>query len=508
MTGIFAIYKKNDMNEEEQEKVLGSVSLLKHRGSGNTFKYENFPIEMYIHQNEKKDMDRSNSFVLNIEGSILAIDGQIYKANTKENKQVDFFNNREALNWVLKNYKNKGIDILNELIGSYSGILYDGVDLIGFKDPVGAKPLYYCSNKECFIISSEFKALEPFELDILPVWPGTAIFSFKKTKQYYNYPEFSNYKELPSELIENLINQLNKLVKTSIRDNIQKGENISGLLSGGIDSTIITHVAKDYIEDLHVYTVGMKESKDITYAVKFAELNNLPHTILTINLKEMLECLPDVIFALETFDAALIRSSVPMFLISKEIKSKENPSVLLTGEGGDELFGGYSYLEELQSKNALNNELLNLLEVEHLTGLQRVDRIPYYFSIEARAPLFDRRLVEFSMRIPPELKILEKEGIGFIKKWILRKAFEREIPSEFIWRKKQKFSAGAGSQYILRNHINNLITDEEFEEEKKISKVFTLRSKEELFYWRIFDSHFNPTARTLSNIGITQTYEV
>ena len=148
---------------------------------------------------------------------------------------------------------------------------------------------------------------------------------------------------------------------------------------------------------------------------------------------------------------------------------------------------------------------MNLLRSEHLTGLQRVDRIPYYFSIEARAPLFDRRLVEYSFKIPPELKI-KKESYGTADKWILRKAFEDEIPDEFVWRKKQKFSDGAGTQFLLRNLIERVISDEEFNSQKQIAPSLTLRSKEELFYWRIFNSQFNPTKETLSEIGITKNY--
>jgi len=249
-------------------------------------------------------------------------------------------------------------------------------------------------------------------------------------------------------LVKKLQRKLNTLIKTAITDNIRNGEEFGLLLSGGIESVIIAYVAKDLVPNLKFYTAGTEGSKDLLFAQKFAKIYNLEHSIVKISFKDMLDVLPEVIYALETYDAALIRSAIPMFIISKYIKDNSNRDVLLTGEGGNELFGGYEYLEDLGTPNSFNQELLNLINSEHKTGLQKVDRIPYSFSIEARAPLFDRRIVEFSFNIPPELKIF-KNKYGKANKWILRKAFEEEIPEQFIWRKKQKLSDGARISIII-----------------------------------------------------------
>lgn len=301
---------------------------------------------------------------------------------------------------------------------------------------------------------------------------------------------------------------MNTLIKKAITDNIRNGEEIGVLLSAGIDSAIVAYVAKYLVPNLKVYTVVNEGSKDLLFAKKFAKIYNLDHSIVKISFKDMLDVLPEVIYALETYDVALIRSAIPMFIISQYIKDNNNNiDVLLTGEGGDELFGGYEYLEDLETQNSLNQELLNLINSEYKTGLQRVDRIPYYFSIEARAPLLDRRLVEFSFNIPSELKIF-KNKYGKANKWILRKAFEEEIPVEFIWRKKEKFSDGAGSQFLFRNYIENRISAKEFKNKKQITSSITLRSKEELYYWQIFKSKFNLTEKTLLEIGITNNFKV
>jgi asparagine synthase (glutamine-hydrolysing) len=512
MAGILAIYKKKKLDEDILEEIRKNAFKMKHRGRRHRFKYEQFPIEIILFQQKKIQKDKPLYFTINGKSNYsIIIDGLIYNLNEINEKykcnnlKKDKNDNLEA---IVAGFNKYGIEIFNQLIGSFSGIIFNEYELIGFKDPIGGKPLYYCENNDFFICSSELKALSSLNCKVSPVKPGTARFSSGHTERFYQYPQFVKKYDLTKQDINNYATKLNELVKAAIADNITDEERICALLSGGLDSSIVTYVAKNLVENLSVFTVGVEGSEDIFVSKKFANLYNLNHTVVEINLNDMLECLPDVIFALETFDAALIRSAVPMFLISKKIKEDQGECVLLTGEGGDELFGGYSYLVDSQSNELLNQEILNLLEIEHKTGLQRVDRIPYFFSIEARAPLFDQRLMEFSFKIPPELKIFCKNDIGIVKKWILRKAFENEIPAEFIWRKKQKFSYGAGSQFFLRDHISQMITDIEFDEEKQITPEFPLRSKEELYYWRIFKSKFKPTIGTISEIGITSVFEL
>lgn len=513
MAGIMAILKKKKINEELQTKIREFATRLEHRGNKHRFIYDKFPLEIIFYQKKEIKTDKPLSFSVSEDNKkIIALDGSIYNLDEINDKflKLDYIQKYDNLNLegLLAGYTKKGKGILSEIIGSFSGVIYDGEELIGFKDPVGAKPLYYCSHPDFFIFSSELKALTPLQLNVKSVKPGHIVTSNNRKESYFQYPKYTKELPLTPSKIKILIAELNQRVKTAVADNIKEGEKVNALLSGGLDSTIITHIAKDLVDDLNVYTAGIEGSKDLFYAQKYAKINNLNHTVVRFTIDDMLDCLTDVIYALETFDAALIRSSVPMFLISKKVKSEQGSCVLLTGEGADELFGGYNYLLNYNSTKALNQELLNLLEIEHITGLQRVDRIPYYFSIEARAPLFDRRLVEFSFKIPPELKLYRKKGVGVAKKWILRKAFENEMPSEFIWRKKQKFSEGAGSQFILRDYLEKQITDEEFQNEKEISSDFSLRSKEELYYWRIFNSQFEPTLETISKIGITSVYEV
>ncbi|MBD3342047.1 MAG: hypothetical protein GF353_23305 [Candidatus Lokiarchaeota archaeon] len=512
MTGIFAILKFKKLKKKQNEFLVKLSSKIKHRGIKEKTHLKKFPLELIVYHNYR-DEESKNLFSTktDLKKKIIVVDGNTFYMEENENMNPNNNKNQKSryqiLNYILKNYNAKNSSIFNKIQGTFSGVIYNGEELIGFKDPIGAKPLYYCCNENFIIFSSELKAIAALEEDIFPIPPGCIVSSSGYTKKFYNYPEFTSISESKANNTHYLIKELRKKVIAAIKRNVNEEEKISGLLSGGIDSTIITHIAKDFIDDFTVYTVGVEDSEDLYYATKYAKTYGLRHEILTISLDDILKVLPEVIYSLESFDAALIRSSVPMFLISQKIKTIDNADVLLTGEGGDELFGGYEYLNEYETEDKLNNEIINLLNIEYLTGLQRVDRIPYYFSIEARAPLFERNLVELSFRIPNKLKICKRNS-DIIEKWILRKAFENDIPSEYLWRKKRKFSDGAGSQFLLREYIETKITDTEFHKEKKISPKLNLRSKEELFYWRIFDSKFNPTELTVLNLGFTAFFEI
>ena len=510
MAGIFAILTQKKLGRIDRKKIKKQASKIKHRGIIHTFKFNKFPLELIFHQ--KKTL--KNNYTLNFAFSksnndLIVIDGQIYnldELNSRYNNSKEEENSSNLnLECLIEGYKEFGPRIFTQILGSYSGVLYINNELICFKDPIGAKPLYYYENEDYFIVSSELKVLTYLNEDIMPIPPGYIISSSGKKRKFFQFPNLIKKYKLSPKMVKKLQRKLNTLIKKVIIDNIRNGEEIGLLLSGGIDSVIIAYIAKDLVSNLKVYTVGSECSKDLLFAKKFAEIYNLDHSIVKISFKDMLDVLPQVIYALETYDAALIRSAIPMFIISKYIKDNSNIDVLLTGEGGDELFGGYKYLEDLETPKSFNQELLNLISIAYKTGLQRVDRIPYYFSIEARAPLFDRRIVEFSFNIPPELKIF-KNKYGKANKWILRKAFEEEIPEQFIWQKKQKFSEGAGTQYLLHNYIEDTISNAEFEKQKQISSSIKIRSKEELFFWRIFESKFNLTEKTLLQIGVTNNF--
>ncbi|MHA1697780.1 MAG: asparagine synthase-related protein [Promethearchaeota archaeon] len=467
-------------------------------------------MELYIYGNSPECSEPFPYFFTESSNVWTVIDGKLF--NTKELARSNFPNEQRIWNdaqLLIRLYQKAPTTFLKNVNGAFAGVIFNiqNQEIVGFKDPIGHKSLYYSKTADLFAFSSELKALADLGADIIPVSPGTIISSKGQTSSYYNYSELPYKPKFDESNINQMATTLRTLVEEAVVNNLSPNRTISALLSGGLDSTIVTSIAKRHIPDLHVYSVGLDKSEDIKYARKFTQKNKLRHTVLTVTLEDMLKVLPKVIYALETFDAALIRSAVPMYLVSKVIKAEENPDLLLTGEGGDELFGGYKYLVGKMDSQDFIKEQLALLEVEYKTGLQRVEQIPSQFSIDACAPLFDKKIVEFSFRIPPNMKI-RRVGGKIIKKWILRKAFENSLPKEIVWRPKQKFSEGAGTQFLLRDYFEDLIPDREFATERHLSPEITLRSKEELYYWRIFNKHFHPTRVTLSEIGLTSVFSV
>ena len=510
MTGIISIIYKNGKDPVRKVPLSQLFPKLHHRGVRGQYLFKTGSIEINVSGNQKEMMP-GEVWVDVKKNSILALDGHVYNAEILLSKYETDVQSpprefaRQDAKALLAGYQAIGKDIFNEAIGSFSGVIWDGNCLLGFKDPIGGKPLYCADTQSFLIFASELKALSTLHETIFPLNPGCVFSSNNGATKYF---DSNTFQVPPSQRVteEFFVNRIREIVKTAVRDNIYPGEHVCALLSGGIDSTVVVSLAKDLIKNLCVYTVAVEGSRDLVFAQRFTHACDLPHTVVKITLDDLLRVIPDVIYALETFDAALIRSAIPMFIVSKKMKEGQNPDVVLTGEGGDELFGGYDYLKDIPGGGVFNLELLNLLQVEYKTGLQRVDRIPYHFSMEARAPLFDKRLVEFAFQIPHELKIREVEGKK-IEKYILRKAFERDLPQDIVWREKEKFSKGVGSQFLLRDYFQNQISDEEFESEKHVTDTFIVRSKEELYFWRIFDSTFHPTPATISHLGFTSSYE-
>ena len=231
--------------------------------------------------------------------------------------------------------------------------------------------------------------------------------------------------------------------------------------------------------------MGVEESVDLRYARMVADFLGTDHHEFIYNRDDVVEALPQVIYHLESFDPALVRSAIPTYFVSR--LAREHVKVILTGEGADEAFAGYLYFKDIDRKEALQDESIRILSGLHNLNLQRVDRATMAHSIEGRVPFLDIDFLKYATAIDPHLKLA---GEGRMEKWLLRKAFTGYLPEEVLWRTKMEFADGSGSAKLIGEFAENEISDAEFEEQKDAFQDISLVSKEELYYLKLFQGFF------------------
>lgn len=512
MTGIFCYHAKH--GSPLPRGLDEMANRIAHRGrlAARTCKDTDTFLKIFVNKPQEANKDvrpRGKDAA-----GFVAIDGEIANEMELRYDVGEALVKRTNLATVLLNgYRTRGPRFFSSMRGPFSLVMKDAGDIVAVKDPVGANPLYIVDNDDAIVITSELKIASRFDGIPVLLAPGHAFLHRDGSSRIEPFQD-------PASLVSrarmtrddgNGVNvghykrRLFTLLHDAVARSISPGCTNASLLSGGIDSAIICALAAVQVPELDVYTVAFQGSSDLEHARLFVERceHDLRHHVVDITFDDMLRVLPDVVSTLETFDAALIRSAVPMHFLCSKVDGQVD--VLLTGEGGDELFGGYAYLQDL-TDDALEKELVDLLKVEHATGLQRVDRIPYGFGIEARAPWFDLELVRLAFELPASLKVRNVDG-EVVDKWIERETFKNMIPSEIACRPKAKFSAGAGTEFILRDHFDAIIDDDEFEREKGIAPGVEVKSKEELHYYRIFQEVFDPPAAFVKLIARTSHFE-
>jgi asparagine synthase (glutamine-hydrolysing) len=394
---------------------------------------------------------------------------------------------------LLRLYEREGPSFLERLNGPFALAILDGDELILARDFMGQAPLYfgYRAGRLCF--ASEIKALQLATDDLQPFPPG----------HYYSGGELHRFEPkvdgiaIPSEPAE-IAAQLRLRLERAVARRIAEVEPLGLWLSGGLDSSALAALACRLRESpVHTFSVGMAGAPDLAYAREVATFLGTQHHEAVYSLAEILKVLPQVIYYLESFDAPLVRSSVANYLVA-ELASRY-ARVVLSGEGGDELFAGYSYLKSY-CEEELPQALAEAQVALHNTALQRVDRMAAAHSMRARACFLDPEVVAFANALPARWKIYGEEKI---EKWILRKALEGSLPEAVLWRAKEKFWAGAGVADRLGEFAQERISDEEFAEEREIAPGFLINSKEELLYWRLFREQF-PHRSVLRCLGRTE----
>jgi asparagine synthase (glutamine-hydrolysing) len=378
-------------------------------------------------------------------------------------------------------YRKFGPECVKLLDGMFAFAIQHNGEIFLARDPIGIKPLYYGTTKDGkqFFFASEIKAL---------VGLVESIKEFPEGHWYHSRIGWQKYYRLEETIrpFDGTENDALPAIKTTLREAVYKrllaDVPVGVSLSGGLDSSIVTALAREETEQLHSFAVGVEGSSDLAAARQMSEYLDTIHHEYIYSTQDMVEALPDVLYHLESFDPALVRSAIPNYFLAK--LASEHVKVILTGEGADEVFAGYDYLAQYETPEELQDEMLYITNALHNTNLQRADRMSMAFGLEARVPFLDVRSVSLAMGIPADWKLHYERA----PKALLRKSFADDLPDEIVNRPKEKFSMGAGSSNLITQQADIEISDQEFSSvRRRLNQEwdYGLQNKETLYYYKI-----------------------
>ena len=432
--------------------------------------------------------------------------GEIYNFQTLREglaPKYDFSTHSDS-EVVLHLYREKGPKCVRELDGMFAFALFDGDDFMLARDPVGIKPLYYGYREGHLYFSSELGAMSLAGLREVHEFPAGHYYTPRAGMvSYYQVPEPL---EPPLDEVEPALEMVRERLGRAVEKRLLSDPEIEvgSFLSGGLDSSLIAALAARSIPKLHTFVVGMRdaqgrESDDLIAARLVARHIGCTHHELIFTEEDYYQALPQVIKKLETYDPSLVRCAVPCYFTCK--LAARYVTVVLTGEGADEVFAGYHYLKNLPD-DQINPECRRLTQSVHNINLQRADRMGMLFSLELRVPFFDLSMIDLGMRLSPRLKIRDRDGAR-VEKWILRQAYAGTglLPDEVLWRYKVQYTQGAGCQDLGERLAQSQISDDEFQRIKEQNPQAVINSKEAAYYFQIF-RRFHPQDSMLGSIGI------
>lgn len=437
---------------------------------------------------------------------VLAVNGEIYNHQSIRDRQAGSYEflTKSDCEVILSLYREKGINFIEDLNGIFAFALYDienDVYLIA-RDHEGIIPLYMgWDHNGTFYVASEMKALEGFCETIKSFPPGQYFYSKDgELKTWYkrDWMEYDAVKDNTSN-IDELRSALESAVKRQLMTDVPYGV----LLSGGLDSSIVSAIAKKFASQrvesgdkqgawwpqLHSFAVGLKGAPDLLAAKKVADHIGTVHHEINFTVQEGLDAVRDVIYHIETYDVTTVRASTPMYLLARVIKSM-GIKMVLSGEGADEIFGGYLYFHKAPNAEELHKETVRKLSKLHMYDCLRANKSLSAWGVEGRVPFLDKEFMDVAMRLNPKDKL--SGTVGKIEKWILRKAFEDYLPEEVAWRQKEQFSDGVGYSWIdtLKELTSQQVTDEQMSHAAERFPINPPMTKEEYYYRSIFEEHF------------------
>ncbi len=444
---------------------------------------------------------------------VLAANGEIYNhRELREQLQHDYaFQTQSDCEIILALYREKGAAFIDDLNGIFAFALYDTTtnSYLIARDHMGIIPLYMGWDAQgSFYVASELKALEGVctKIELFP--PGHYLDSTEGTpKPWYKreWESFEAVQENPTS-IEDLHDALADAVHRQLMSDVPYGV----LLSGGLDSSVTSALAKRFASkrvesndtqaawypQLHSFSVGLEGSPDLAAARKVADHIGTVHHEIEFTIQEGLDAIREVIYHLETYDVTTVRASTPMFLMARAIKAL-GIKMVLSGEGADELFGGYLYFHKAPNAQAFHEETVRKLKKLHQYDCLRANKSLAAWGIEGRVPFLDKAFIDVAMRLNPKDKLITPERM---EKWVVRKAFEDYLPESVAWRQKEQFSDGVGYSWIdaLKEMVEQAVSDSDMDNAHFRFPVQTPQNKEEFYYRCIFEEHFPSDAAALS----------
>lgn len=505
MCGIVCAFTLKQPSETLRPQLLDMSRCLRHRGPDWSGIFSNDKAILAHERLAIVDPTSGKQPLLSDDGNlVLAANGEIYN-HQELRAQFDDYNflTKSDCEVILALYKKKGVDFLDELNGIFGFALYDvekDAYLIAI-DHMGIIPLYMGWDQNgTFYVASELKALEGTctRIELFP--PGHYLYSEDgELKQWYtrDWMEYDAVKDNETD-IEALREALDAAVHRQLMSDVPYGV----LLSGGLDSSITSAIAKKYADKriesgdtesawwprLHSFAIGLEGSPDLAAAQKVADHLDTVHHEIKFTIQEGIDAIRDVIYYLETYDITTIRASTPMYLMARAIKAM-GIKMVLSGEGSDEIFGGYLYFHKAPNAKEFHEETVRKLDKLHMYDCLRANKSLAAWGIEGRVPFLDKEFMDVAMRINPKDKMINGERM---EKWVLRKAFEDMLPERVAWRQKEQFSDGVGYSWIdtLKEIVEQEVTDDQLANAKYKFPLQTPTSKEEFYYRSIFADHF------------------
>ncbi|MCA9620291.1 MAG: hypothetical protein KC731_14815 [Myxococcales bacterium] len=480
MCGIVGMF--NVADAQVLEAMLESTV---HRGEDSTrFEFYDGVCGIGINRLSIIDLERGQQPLRDETGDVRVVcNGEIYnheaiRSDLEASHQLLTGSDAEVIAHL---YEDHGDDCVRLLDGMFAFVLYDKKRrrFLAARDPIGIKPFYYAREGRRWYFASEAKALveagvEPQAVRMLP--PGFRL-TEQGPEQYYF---MASHRSVPDP------SHLRSLVDHAVKKRLMADVEVGTFLSGGLDSSIISAVARQHSPSLRCFTVGMEGTPDVEAARRVAAFLGVEHHVRTFTIDEMIALLPEAIWHVESYNPSMVTGAV-VTLMASRLAKEAGLKVVLCGEGADEIFAGYKAVREMAWPE-LTKASWQLINNLHNTECKRLDRMTMAVSLEARVPFLDRDVVEYALNLPGAAKLVERDG-RLVEKHILREAFTGLLPDEILWREKMPFDQGSGGRGIIER-VDATITDDELSAAQQEFPEARIQSKEMLFYFRIWREHF------------------